>query len=65
LLSPSDTEIVNVSSAASRSCFVERARPDVIVVGARQHRHVARILGSVSTKVANESPCRVEVVPAG
>jgi nucleotide-binding universal stress UspA family protein len=40
-------------------------RPDVIVVGARQHRYVARILGSVSTKVANESPCRVEVVPAG
>lgn len=38
-------------------------RPDVLVVGARQHRWVARLLGSVSSKVAGEAPCRVEVVP--
>lgn len=40
-------------------------RPDVLVVGARQRRWVARLLGSVSAKVADEAPCRVEVVPAG
>ena len=40
-------------------------RPDVLVVGARQHRWVARLLGSVSSKVAGEAPCRVEIVPAG
>ena len=40
-------------------------RPDVLVVGARQHRWVARLLGSVSSKVAGEAPCRVEMVPAG
>jgi nucleotide-binding universal stress UspA family protein len=40
-------------------------RPDVLVVGARQHRWVARLLGSVSSKVASEAPCRVEIVPAG
>jgi nucleotide-binding universal stress UspA family protein len=39
-------------------------RPDVLVVGARQHRWMARLLGSVSSKVAGEAPCRVEVVPA-
>ena len=39
-------------------------RPDVLVVGARQRRWVARLLGSVSSKVAGEAPCRVEVVPA-
>lgn len=39
-------------------------RPDVLVVGARQHRSLARLLGSVSGKVAHEAPCRVEVVPA-
>jgi nucleotide-binding universal stress UspA family protein len=38
-------------------------RPDVLVVGARQHRRVARLLGSVSSKVAGGAPCRVEVVP--
>jgi nucleotide-binding universal stress UspA family protein len=38
-------------------------RPDVLVVGARQHRWVARLLGSVSSKVAGGAPCRVEVVP--
>jgi nucleotide-binding universal stress UspA family protein len=40
-------------------------RPDVLVVGARQHRWVAGLLGSVSSKVAGEAPCRVEIVPAG
>lgn len=40
-------------------------RPDVLVVGARQRRWVARLLGSVSAKVANEAPCQVEIVPAG
>jgi nucleotide-binding universal stress UspA family protein len=39
-------------------------RPDVLVVGARQHRWVARLLGSVSAKVADEAPCQVVVVPA-
>jgi nucleotide-binding universal stress UspA family protein len=39
-------------------------RPDVLVVGARQHRWVARLLGSVSSRVAGEAPCKVEVVPA-
>ena len=38
--------------------------PDILVVGARQHRWVARLLGSVSSKVAGEAPCRVEIVPA-
>jgi nucleotide-binding universal stress UspA family protein len=38
-------------------------RPDVVVVGARHHRWLARLLGSVSNKVADESPCRVEIVP--
>ena len=38
-------------------------RPDVVVVGARHHRWIARLLGSVSGKVAEESPCRVEIVP--
>lgn len=38
-------------------------RPDVVVVGARHHRWIARLLGSVSGKVAQESPCRVEIVP--
>jgi nucleotide-binding universal stress UspA family protein len=39
-------------------------RPDVLVVGARQRRWVARLLGSVSSKVAGGAPCRVEIVPA-
>jgi nucleotide-binding universal stress UspA family protein len=39
-------------------------RPDVLVVGARHHRWVARLLGSVSGKVAEEAPCRVEIVPS-
>ena len=38
-------------------------RPDVVVVGARHNRWIARLLGSVSGKVAEESPCRVEIVP--
>ena len=38
-------------------------RPDVVVVGARHHRWLARLLGSVSGKVADEAPCRVEIVP--
>jgi len=38
-------------------------RPDVVVVGARHHRWIARLLGSVSDKVAGEAPCRVEIVP--
>jgi nucleotide-binding universal stress UspA family protein len=38
-------------------------RPDVLVVGARHHRWLARLLGSVSGKVAHEAPCRVEIVP--
>jgi nucleotide-binding universal stress UspA family protein len=38
-------------------------RPDVVVVGARHHRWLARLLGSVSGKVAEEAPCRVEIVP--
>jgi nucleotide-binding universal stress UspA family protein len=39
-------------------------RPDVLIVGARHHRWVARLLGSVSGKVAKEAPCRVEIVPS-
>jgi nucleotide-binding universal stress UspA family protein len=39
-------------------------RPDVVVVGARHHRWVARLLGSVSGKVAEGAPCRVEIVPS-
>jgi len=38
-------------------------RPDVLVVGARHHRWLARLAGSVSGKVAEEAPCRVEIVP--
>src|SRR6187551_173757 len=38
-------------------------RPDVVVVGARHNRWLARLLGSVSGKVAQEAPCRVEIVP--
>ena len=37
-------------------------RPDVLLVGARRHRWVARLLGSVSGRVAKEAPCRVEIV---
>ena len=37
--------------------------PDILVVGARPHRWVARLLGSVSSRVAGEAPCRVEIVP--
>ncbi len=40
-------------------------RPDVLVVGAREHRWIARLVGSVSKKVGDEAPCRVEIVPAG
>lgn len=39
-------------------------RPDVVVVGARHHRRIAHLLGSVSGKVAEGVPCRVEVVPS-
>jgi nucleotide-binding universal stress UspA family protein len=38
-------------------------RPDVVIVGARHNRWLARLLGSVSGKVAQEAPCRVEIVP--
>jgi eukaryotic-like serine/threonine-protein kinase len=38
--------------------------PDILVVGARPHRWVARLLGSVSSRVAGEAPCQVEIVPA-
>ena len=38
-------------------------RPDVLIVGARHHRWLARLAGSVSGKVAQEAPCRVEIVP--
>jgi nucleotide-binding universal stress UspA family protein len=38
--------------------------PDVLVVGARHHRWLARLLGSVSGKVIEEAPCRVEIVPS-
>jgi nucleotide-binding universal stress UspA family protein len=38
-------------------------RPDAVVVGARHHRWLARLLGSVSDRVAEEAPCRVEIVP--
>ena len=38
-------------------------RPDVAIVGARHNRWLARLLGSVSGKVAQEAPCRVEIVP--
>jgi nucleotide-binding universal stress UspA family protein len=37
-------------------------RPDVLVVGARRRRWLARLLGSVSGTVAAEAPCRVDVV---
>jgi nucleotide-binding universal stress UspA family protein len=37
-------------------------RPDVLVVGARRRRWLARLLGSVSGAVAAVAPCRVEVV---
>lgn len=39
-------------------------RPDVVVVGARHRRWIARLLGSVSGKVAEGVPCRVEIVPS-
>jgi nucleotide-binding universal stress UspA family protein len=38
-------------------------RPDVLVLGARHHRWLARLEGSVSGKVAAEAPCQVEIVP--
>jgi nucleotide-binding universal stress UspA family protein len=38
-------------------------RPDVLMVGARHDRWLARLRGSVSGKVAREAPCRVEVIP--
>lgn len=38
-------------------------RPDVLVVGARHHRWVAKLFGSVSERVAKDAPCRVEIVP--
>lgn len=53
----------NPANAILEAAWTER--PDVVIVGARQHRWVARLLGSVSSKVAGEAPCRVEIVPAG
>jgi nucleotide-binding universal stress UspA family protein len=53
----------NPADAILEAAWTER--PDVVVVGARQHRWVARLLGSVSSKVAGGAPCRVEIVPAG
>lgn len=38
-------------------------RPDVLFVGARHHRTVARLLGSVSARIVREAPCLVQVVP--
>jgi nucleotide-binding universal stress UspA family protein len=38
-------------------------RPDVLMVGARHDRWLARLRGSVSGKVAREAPCRVKVIP--
>jgi nucleotide-binding universal stress UspA family protein len=39
-------------------------RPDVVVVGSRRARDLGRVVrGSVSTRVARESPSRVMVVP--
>lgn len=38
--------------------------PDVVVLGSRRSRDLGRVVrGSVSTRVAKESPCRVMVVP--
>ena len=38
-------------------------RPDVLIVGARRHRRLARLLGSVSLRVVREAPCEVRIVP--
>jgi universal stress protein E len=38
-------------------------RPDVLIVGARPHRRLARLLGSVSLKVVRDAPCEVRIVP--
>jgi nucleotide-binding universal stress UspA family protein len=37
--------------------------PDVLILGARRHRRLARLLGSVSLKVVREAPCEVRIVP--
>ena len=37
--------------------------PDILVIGARHRRWLAGLLGSVSDRVTNAAPCRVEVVP--
>jgi nucleotide-binding universal stress UspA family protein len=39
-------------------------RPDVLILGARHHRWLARLAGSVSERIADEAPCRVEIVPS-
>jgi eukaryotic-like serine/threonine-protein kinase len=39
-------------------------RPDVLVLGARPHRDLRRLLGSVSARVAAAAPCKVMIVPA-
>lgn len=39
-------------------------RPDLLVLGARPHRDLRRLLGSVSARVAAAAPCRVMIVPA-
>ncbi len=37
---------------------------DLVVLGSRKRRKLARILGSVSSRVADEAPCPVVIVPA-
>lgn len=39
-------------------------RPDLLVLGARPHRDLRRLLGSVSARVAAAAPCKVMIVPA-
>jgi nucleotide-binding universal stress UspA family protein len=38
-------------------------RPDMLVLGARPHRDLRRLLGSVSARVAASAPCKVMIVP--
>lgn len=37
---------------------------DMVVLGSRKRTNLARILGSVSSRVAGEAPCSVVIVPA-
>lgn len=50
------------SEAILEAAWTER--PDVLVLGARHYRWLARLMGSVSGKVSDEAPCRVEIVPS-